>query len=862
MGTTNNQTFKLTSLSTHHIMRHRLDDIFEQAFDCKVIYVIAGVGFGKTQAVRHYVEKKQDVVVRWVQLTACDNISSRYWGNFTQIISSDNPELAVKLSELGFPESLAQFKQFIEFMANMEEHSKKILLVFDDFHLIHSKKILTFIERCAHVQIPNTYMTIISQKEPEINVVSLHSKGNISVITEDALCFTMEEAATFFQLQAIQLSTQDISRLMDITKGWTLAINMLSVMIKRMSNSVDHALSALQQNIFKMLEVEAWDNVPKPVQKTLVKMSLLSDIPAMHILKSSTSIDMEQLKRTPNIAYFLWWDSFSYDARIHPLYREFLNSKQHILSKTEKQKTYERAARWCAENGYFTDAMHYCAKSHQYEQMVQILLSYPFKLPRDTSEYFLNILESLDSQTENQSDENLIILKNYFIPLLLVGTGRYEEARDKVFNVIEEWEHIDSPLAEMLLCNSYNSLSYIDTFLCTMTHEYKTTDYLQKAAKYLKDTPILLSKESGAFINGELRSYACLVGEGADLVKFNRFLELAKQAESLAGEIPLQMYAGYAELAACEHAFFKNQPNTARIHAHNAILKAREKQQHSIEMLAENYLLHIAMQEGNASLVRELLKQLSAHLDCTSFWNRQLYYDLYTGIFYAKLGFINKIPLWSTTEEKKTAFVFRSLVKELHINVMYNISVQKYQQALTILCGSYPRNPEDRFLFGEIQLSLLTAVARIQTGDTKGAMIDFERAYELSFKGEFEMFFIELGKELHPLIIAALKQTDYGIPKEWLKKIDSKATVYTKKLIVVANALRRETNIEKRTHLANREREILIDLSHGLSREEIAQYRNLSINTIKKVLNSMYLKLDARNSADAVRIALEQKLIE
>jgi len=199
--------------------------------------------------------------------------------------------------------------------------------------------------------------------------------------------------------------------------------------------------------------------------------------------------------------------------------------------------------------------------------------------------------------------------------------------------------------------------------------------------------------------------------------------------------------------------------------------------------------------------------------------------------------------------------------RELIVSALYCIASKKYHQALTILNNSYPREPHERFLFGELRILLLSAVARVKTGDAAGAVADFAKAYEMSFQGVFEMFFIVLGRQLRPLVAAVLSHGASGIPKEWLKAIDSKASIYAKKAAVVASAVKSEMNIKESVSLSAREREVLSDLYHGLSREEIATNRYLSVNTVKKTLQSIYIKLDANNNVDAVRIALEKNLI-
>ena len=200
-------------------------------------------------------------------------------------------------------------------------------------------------------------------------------------------------------------------------------------------------------------------------------------------------------------------------------------------------------------------------------------------------------------------------------------------------------------------------------------------------------------------------------------------------------------------------------------------------------------------------------------------------------------------------------------VRELIVGTKCNLAAKKYTLALTVSCNSYPRAATERFLLGEMTLSLLLAAARLGTGDAEGAMSDFEKAYRLSFNGVFEMAFVELGKDLHPLVVAALKHGGTCIPTQWLRMIDRKASVYTKKAAVVANAFKDRVNASIPVSLSDRETEVLGDLYHGLSREEIATNRFLSINTVKKILQSIYIKLDAYNNVDAIRIALERGIL-
>jgi len=840
--------------------RPRITELFGQAARGNLIYVVAGAGYGKTQAVHQYIAQQPDAVVRWVQLTENDNMGSHYWENLTHSISLDNPEMALRLRELGFPETLAQFKQFAAIQKSAEHRSRSIFFVLDDFHLIHSAQSLAFAERCVNLRIPGVCIIIISRTEPELGVVPVLAKGRLSIITEDELRFTEGEIAAFLKWRGVSLSARRLPRLLEATNGWALALQLLSLVLKRTPGSFNLALGTMKQNIFKLMEAEAFRDFPVDMQKNLARLSLISNLPGA--LWGEISDGVSFLQSTPQLASFMWFDSFIGSYRVHPLYLEFLQGNRDVLTEEEKQDTYRKAAQWCTQNQFFLDAMRYYAKLRQFECMRKIFLAHPFKLPHDTCEYFLNIFENLDPSEAELENIHFLAIKHLYIPLMLSGMGKYEEATAHCFDTIQAWKNSESPIAPYLLCSAYSNLAYLDMYCCVATHEYNSTAYLNASMEYYKRLPAPVATPAGAFSVADVQSFACLVGEGALLADFDRFLEAARQNADYIAGLPNNLYYGYDDLTACEIALFKNRLEEASTYAHRAIAKAREKNQYSIEAMALGYLLFIAMYRGEYPLVREILKQLCVSSDNLDFWNRQLLCDLFTGFFYAQTGLADKIPAWLVMNETEVTSEVRIPTRELIVCAAGYLAAKQYDHALTVLGNSWPRKPHERFLFGELVLAVLTAAAKLKTGDTDGAVAELERAYELSFRGVFELPFIELGREFHPLAVAAAKRPGCTIPAEWRTATDRKAAAYAKKIAVIAEKFKQEQKIEDSIQLSDREREILNDLYHGLSREEIAASRYLSVNTVKTILRSLYTKLDVSNNVEAVRLAIEKKLVE
>ena len=843
-------------LVTNFMPRPRVDALLEQATQNKLVYIIAGSGYGKTQTVRNYLDMRQEAIVRWVQMSESDNIPSRFWEHLSHTVSFDNQELADKMQELGFPETLIQFKQFAEILKNTEHRARKAFFVFDDFHLIKSEQIETFVERCTHLKISDVCVILISQKETGESMVPLFAKGEASIITEEALLFTEDEIAMFLELRDVSFSSKDLSKFLEVTKGWALAIQLLSLVLKKTPKNIDMALDTMKQHVFKLFEMEAFRDIPTDMQKNIVKLTLTPGLPLLLLPEFEETISF--LQNDANLTPFVCFDSLHDDYKIHPLYLEFLQNKQHVLSDEEKLSVYREAAEWCFKNKLYMDAMNYFAKSCQYERMVETLFAHPFKLSHDRCDYFLDILRNIETNDENKS---VVMLKDYFIPLMLVGLSRYEEAEKFTLDVIHKWENVDSPLAHTILRGSYSNLAYIDMYTCTKTHQYNAPKRVKKAVEHAKLSPPSHAGNVSPFFVPHVRSYACLVGEGADFSAFDKFLEATKQTALHISETHHSMFYGYDDLVAAEIAYYKNQLDLAKRHAHSAVAKAREKNQHSIEAMAKQYLLRIAVFEGDAGLAKEILRQMRKNLNDPNFWNGQLLYDISTGLFYSLIGLPNMSPAWMTIDDKELTSEVHMPIAELLVCLNTCIALKKYDQALAVLYNSYPRAPQDRFIFSELQISLIAAFAKLKNNDISGAMEEFERAYKLSFDGYFETPFIEMGKNLHQLTAVALTQDNCKIPDVWLKKIDRKASVYAKKAAVVMNAFKGEEAIKNEVNLSERELEVLKDLHDGLSRDEIAENRYLSINTVKKILQSIYIKLDANNNVDAIRIAIERKLI-
>jgi LuxR family maltose regulon positive regulatory protein len=167
----------------------------------------------------------------------------------------------------------------------------------------------------------------------------------------------------------------------------------------------------------------------------------------------------------------------------------------------------------------------------------------------------------------------------------------------------------------------------------------------------------------------------------------------------------------------------------------------------------------------------------------------------------------------------------------------------------------------ESFLYERIELLVMEACIHYKMKDKEKSFAALRAAYTDALSNNIVMPFIEMGKDMRTLSSALLKESDKVIPKAWLEDINRKSASYAKRRASMVSEYMQTNRVTDNPAITPREADILNDLSHGLSRAEIASSRGLSINTVKMVINSLYFKCGAQNLADLIRIATERKMI-
>ncbi|MDR2770705.1 MAG: LuxR C-terminal-related transcriptional regulator, partial [Clostridiales Family XIII bacterium] len=689
---------------------------------------------------------------------------------------------------------------------------------------------------------------LISRAEPEINTVSLLSKGLVVNISEEDLRFTEEETAQYFKLLGLDLPPQSVSNIYGDTNGWAFAMNLIGISLKKAPSMERSARTAMKLNIFKMIEEESFLVISERLRRFLVRLSLIDHLSTDLI--ADLADDESLLAEMEGVNSFIRYDIYLNAYLIHPLFLEYLRQKQGLLDEEEKRGAYLKAARWCEENDYKMDAISYCDKAGAYEAIIRIVHSFPMQVPFEQADFVLGIYDRAPR-------ELLESIAPYHLQRsrLLLSVGRHEDAVAETQARIEKYEALPpSDFNNRVLCGAYEALGFASYLRLPYTDRCDFDKPMEKANAYYLQSP---HEQHEIMTSMSLHAWASKVGTTRRGAMEEYIETLTRTIPHTANILNGFMY-GLDSLAQGELHFYKGELQQAERFLLQTLEKAEARRQYEIRDRALFYLLRIGVAQGNFEKLGDLLKALNAQLEIGEYALRFISHDIVMGWYYAALGQPQPVASWlkgGFSQDFIGAFIsdFGNFIK---MKVYY--ADKRYHELLSFLESG---RSEGAVLFGKLERKALEAACHYQMKNKEAALRALHEAYAFAESNDLTMPFIELGKDMRTLTAAALREKDSDIPRGWLETINRKAATYAKRLSAVVTEYKRVNNLGDEIRLSARETEVLNDLYQGLSRAEIAAGRGLSINTVKLVLSTVYTKLNADNVADAIRIALDRKLI-
>lgn len=833
---------RVVTMPNYKILRRkRIENVLSNIFSFPLTVVSATMGYGKTTAVKTFLENRK-VNTIWVSLTGERNSESLFWSKLCSAAAKYYPEKARRLMEMGFPYNQHQLDKIIGYI---QEYSsdKKAVLVIDDYHLIeNNRQFEALIEIAVQEEIPNFHIVLISRTRPVIGH-GLLAKGLCFSVDSSTLAFTTEEIEEYFRLMDFDSLTQnDLEGIASYTTGWISAIYLILLGMKQ------GLRPEINSNINRLIESNLYNQLGDETQEAILALSVFDNFT---IKQAQVVLQNKNIRHIVNMLVdqnaFIEWDAQSGAYKLHNVLRDYLRLKLET-STLDINALFMRAGHWYLVLADYVTAFGYYHKAGRTEE----LLDHLSKM-EDVSISFLgnDLMHRIcNDLPQHYCYKYPMLFLQIALNFVISGEDNLIRRGMDIIQTIADYYGRPEGFALNLCDSIFAEIELIYTILSFNNIE-RMEEHARKAAVLFhggKSSLILRHSEFTFGLPHFLYAYYKEPG------KLQETLE--KLAEHFAPEFLDGCGTGCEFLALAEAALETGQLEQAELYALKSIYKAKTKMQISIEICANFTLARLRLIEGRMEEARELMRNVkemfSEQKPRLSIQNSMVFstmIDLCDGYLHGCMKQAEFIPNWLRNGDLAYgAYMLRGMAFPCIIHGKAVLLSENWIK-LEILCESF--KPKFEFMnnqLGVLHNSIYAAIAR-------------QRLYGME-EGVCALIPVLKEAQADGIVMPFAENGDYLLPMlERIKGREGISPRYLDSLLSACKKYREHTKPKTQTVLTDRETEVLQLLAEGMTQKEIAEDLILSSSTIKRHLENIYQKLEVNNKISAIKKAKNLKLL-
>lgn len=806
------------------LYRKRLNEKLDACLDYPLSVVVAPMGYGKTIAIRNYLDVNHHDYV-WITATKAVNVKSEdyLWYLMTKEIRNKNSDMAFNWENRGYPNDSIEVSRFVEDLLYMDINNP-VFVIIDDYHLIENDKINILIDRLINVNIPWLHIILIGRKKPNLPISEMLIKNICLFINKDDLSFNEAECAEYFRMMDFSADDATKNQIYSYSNGWIAAIYL---MIRSYSKNKQVYLESL----FDMIKSSLFDEYDSAIKETLIKLSIFDAISlkqAVFILDNPSAAKHLHFLEENNA--FISVDNQGY-YKFHQIFLNFLN-RERMSWDIDFKPLFQKAGQWFSDNGNDILAFNYWMAAGEYDCILRNMEKAPIvRIDAINQQMIFSIFNVISEEKKYQYP--LATLKYIFLVILYISKNKGGE----MLNAMEEYY------------TTHKHTQYSRDRIFAEIEIMRTTFYfndISKVVKAAKKAHELLGDEVTLIRNrGSVMTYGCPHFTYAYYTKPGEYQKIVNTIKEGFGhhiKVCDGCGMGAVSLSIAEHALETGAFNIVEQNANKAFYSANEYSQICIMAGSLLTMARLYMLQKRQNDLEKILEKINDLMEAKhNIINRNVL-DNCLGYIYANMGCFDLIPAWLRTGDMMSC-------KSAYHGMAFNYII--YQKAM-LLQAKYSQleamresmiQKFDNFhnQLGYVHCHIVNAIVKYKLFGIENGAEELQTAFDIAVKDNLITPFVEYSD----LILPVLNYKKFKVPEEYLNKIKDLSMIY------------RAGINQKCTILTPRENEVMKLLMQGESSKTISEKLYISQNTVKRHMQNIYQKLGVNNKVKALKIYME-----
>ena len=262
------------------VVRPRLLERLDECQDRRLILLTAPAGFGKSTLVSCWLTK-QNKRAAWISLDKYDNVLLLFLAYIVEALQQVEPNMCATLAPLLKLSEPPAARTLLSYLINdLACVTEPVLLVLDDFHLIHAAEVHKALDFIIENAPPTLHIILNSRQVPQLSVARLRGQNELLELDAADLRFNLSEIRRFFHdVMEMPLSEADLQVLDKRTEGWITGLQLAALGMKEARNRSRfiRAFSGDDRFVADFFVDEALSDQDEAIQRCQERVTLSAD---------------------------------------------------------------------------------------------------------------------------------------------------------------------------------------------------------------------------------------------------------------------------------------------------------------------------------------------------------------------------------------------------------------------------------------------------------------------------------------------------------------------------------------------------------------------------------------------------------